>query len=357
MRFLWYFFKYLVALVLVLLLGVGAYAGNTAYQQLFNRPWDKLLAIENHRNDLDTIHMLEQKYGWQRVSVHSGDGTRLQGTYIENPSGSHDTVIILHGLYQNRTMDVPYARVYLARGYNVLMLSGELDVPMVSMLEEKLEKTRFARVDADIIDRLIVKDDVKKEELQGEERENLTQVFRSQLPKLDKIEINVDVQALGPTAQPTVITQSEYMRRMKDMSRFQPGMSFYGQMPDSYTLVLNSDHDLVKKVLADTDAATADALKPIVNELKGQQARLAALHQSQSKKKPEEITKEEKDDLQQTEKAVNEQRDKRSQVLSDYAKGNKVVHQLIDLALLQNGMLKGAALNAFVKRSVELIDK
>ncbi|MDD6438541.1 MAG: molecular chaperone HtpG [Prevotella sp.] len=257
----------------------------------------------------------------------------------------------------NKEDQYTYIQAAQDKGYNVLMLSGELDVPMVSMLEEKLEKTRFARVDADIIDRLIVKDDVKKEELQGEERENLTQVFRSQLPKLDKIEINVDVQALGPTAQPTVITQSEYMRRMKDMSRFQPGMSFYGQMPDSYTLVLNSDHDLVKKVLADTDAATADALKPIVNELKGQQARLAALHQSQSKKKPEEITKEEKDDLQQTEKAVNEQRDKRSQVLSDYAKGNKVVHQLIDLALLQNGMLKGAALNAFVKRSVELIDK
>lgn len=257
----------------------------------------------------------------------------------------------------NKEDQYTYIKAAQEKGYNVLMLSGELDVPMVSMLEEKLEKTRFARVDADIVDRLIVKDDAKKEELQGEERENLTQVFRSQLPKLDKIEINVDVQALGATAQPAVITQSEYMRRMKDMSRFQPGMSFYGQMPDSYTLVLNSDHDLVKKVLADTDAATADALKPIVSELKGQQARLAALHQSQSKKKPEEITKEEKDDLQQTEKAVNEQRDKRSQVLSDYAKGNKVVHQLIDLALLQNGMLKGAALNAFVKRSVELIDK
>ena len=257
----------------------------------------------------------------------------------------------------NKEDQYTYIKAAQEKGYSVLMLSGELDVPMVSMLEEKLEKTRFARVDADIVDRLIVKDDAKKEELQGEERENLTQVFRSQLPKLDKIEINVDVQALGATAQPAVITQSEYMRRMKDMSRFQPGMSFYGQMPDSYTLVLNSDHDLVKKVLADTDAATADALKPIVSELKGQQARLAALHQSQSKKKPEEITKEEKDDLQQTEKAVNEQRDKRSQVLSDYAKGNKVVHQLIDLALLQNGMLKGAALNAFVKRSVELIDK
>ena len=257
----------------------------------------------------------------------------------------------------NKEDQYTYIKAAQEKGYSVLMLSGELDVPMVSMLEEKLEKTRFARVDADIVDRLIVKDDAKKEELQGEERENLTQVFRSQLPKLDKIEINVDVQALGATAQPAVITQSEYMRRMKDMSRFQPGMSFYGQMPDSYTLVLNSDHDVVKKVLADTDAATADALKPIVSELKGQQARLAALHQSQSKKKPEEITKEEKDDLQQTEKAVNEQRDKRSQVLSDYAKGNKVVHQLIDLALLQNGMLKGAALNAFVKRSVELIDK
>ncbi len=257
----------------------------------------------------------------------------------------------------NKEDQYTYIKAAQEKGYSVLMLSGELDVPMVSMLEEKLEKTRFARVDADIVDRLIMKDDAKKEELQGEERENLTQVFRSQLPKLDKIEINVDVQALGATAQPAVITQSEYMRRMKDMSRFQPGMSFYGQMPDSYTLVLNSDHDLVKKVLADTDAATADALKPIVSELKGQQARLAALHQSQSKKKPEEITKEEKDDLQQTEKAVNEQRDKRSQVLSDYAKGNKVVHQLIDLALLQNGMLKGAALNAFVKRSVELIDK
>ena len=177
----------------------------------------------------------------------------------------------------NKEDQYTYIKAAQEKGYSVLMLSGELDVPMVSMLEEKLEKTRFARVDADIVDRLIVKDDAKKEELQGEERENLTQVFRSQLPKLDKIEINVDVQALGATAQPAVITQSEYMRRMKDMSRFQPGMSFYGQMPDSYTLVLNSDHDLVKKVLADTDAATADALKPIVSELKDSRLVLAAL--------------------------------------------------------------------------------
>ncbi len=255
----------------------------------------------------------------------------------------------------NKEDQYTYIQAAQDKGYNVLMLSGELDVPMVSMLEEKLEKTRFARVDADIIDRLIVKDDVKKEELQGEERENLTQMFRSQLPKLDKIEINVDVQALGPTAQPTVITQSEYMRRMKDMSHFQQGMSFYAQMPDSYQLVLNSDHPLIKRVLDDENKGVAEQLKPVLSELKGQQARLAALHQSQSKKKAEEITQEEKDDLQNTEKAVNEQRDKRNEIISNYAKGNEIVHQLIDLALLQNGMLKGAALDKFLKRSVDLI--
>lgn len=145
------------------------------------------------------------------------------------------------------------------------------------------------------------------------------------------------------------------MRRMKDMSRYQAGMSFYAQMPDSYSLVLNSDHELIKKVLTDCGENTAEALKPIESEIKGQEARLAAIRQNQSKKKPEEITQEEKDDLQNTEKAVNEQRDKKKNVLADYAKGNSIVHQLIDLALLQNGMLKGASLDAFLKRSIELI--
>ena len=255
----------------------------------------------------------------------------------------------------NKEDQYTYIQAAQDKGYNVLMLSGELDVPMVSMLEEKLEKTRFARVDADIIDRLIVKDDVKKEELQGEERENLTQVFRSQLPKLDKIEINVDVQALGPTAQPTVITQSEYMRRMKDMSRFQPGMSFYAQMADAYELVLNADHALVKDVLGKVDEATADALKPIDADMKGQQARLAVLHQEQSKKKPEEITEEEKKDLKDTEAKIDDLRKQRNGIVDNYAKDNKVIHQLIDLALLQNGMLTGQALDTFVKRSVGMI--
>ena len=169
------------------------------------------------------------------------------------------------------------------------------------------------------------------------------------MPKLDKTEFFVEIQALGEANQPVLITQNEYMRRMKAMSQFQAGMNFYGQMPNSYNIVLNSDHELVKKVLADAEQHTAEALKPVLAELKGQEARLAVLHQSQDKKKPEEITQEEKDDLQNTEKQ------KRDNIIADYAKDNNIVHQLIDLALLQNGMLKGAALDAFLKRSVSMI--
>jgi len=248
-----------------------------------------------------------------------------------------------------------YIEAAKEKGYSVLLLDGQLDVPVISMLEQKFEKSRFTRVDSDIIDRLIVKEDMKKNELGEEESDNLSSVFRSQIPAIEKVDFYVEVQSLGEKASPVTITQSEYMRRMKDMSRYQAGMSFYAQMPDSYSLVLNSDHALIKKVLEDCKAGTADALKPIVSEIKGQEARLAALRQSQNGKKPEEISQEEKDDLQNTEKAVNEQRDKKKTVLADYAKGNSIVHQLIDLALLQNGMLKGASLDAFLKRSIELI--
>ena len=248
-----------------------------------------------------------------------------------------------------------YIEAARQKGYSVLLLDGQLDVPVISMLEQKFEKSRFIRVDGDVIDRLVPKEDAKKGEISDDDSDNLSSVFRSQLPKIDKAEFYVEVQSLGEQAQPVVITQSEYMRRMKDISRFQSGMGFYAQMPDSYSLVLNTDHPLIKKVLDDCNASTSDALKPVVSELKGQQARLAALHQSQSKKKAEEITQAEKDDLTNTEKAVSEQRDKKNAIIADYAKGNSIVHQLIDLALLQNGMLKGASLDAFLKRSVELI--
>ena len=253
----------------------------------------------------------------------------------------------------NKDEQYTYIQSAQAKGYSVLMFDGQLDVPMVSMLEQKFEKSRFSRVDADIIDRLIAKDDTKKEQLDAADSDKLSEVFRSQMPVGNKVTYNVE--ALGEESTPVIITQSEYMRRMKEMSHFQPGMSFYGEMPDSYTVVLNSDHRLVKEILNDANASVAEPLKPIEAELKGLQARLDALRQSQGKKKPEEVTKEEKDDLQNTEKAINEQRDKKNKVLADYAGNNKVVHELIDLALLQNGMLKGEALDKFVKRSVEMI--
>src|SRR5574344_1490427 len=259
-------------------------------------------------------------------------------------------------LYANN-MEEQYTYIEAAKnkGYNVILLDGQLDVPVISMLEQKFEKSRFTRVDSDIIDRLIVKEDVKTSDLDSDKRDNLSSVFSTQMPKLEKIEFNVEVQSLGENSQPVIVTQSEYMRRMKDISKFQSGMSFYAEMPDSYSLVLNSDHPLIKKVLDDAEAHTSETLKPIEAEIKGQQARLAALHQEQGKKKPEEITQEEKDDLQNTEKSVNEQRDKKQGIIADYAKDKAIVHQLIDLALLQNGMLKGAALDSFLKRSVDLI--
>ena len=255
----------------------------------------------------------------------------------------------------NKDEQYTYIQSAQTKGYSVLMFDGQLDVPMVSMLEQKFEKSRFSRVDADIIDRLIAKDDTKKEQLDAADSDKLSEVFRSQMPVGNKVTYNVEVEALGEESTPVIITQSEYMRRMKEMSHFQPGMSFYGEMPDSYTVVLNSDHRLVKEILNDANASVTEPLKPIEAELKGLQARLDALRQSQGKKKPEEVTQEEKDDLQNTEKSLNEQRDKKNKVLADYAGNNKVVHELIDLALLQNGMLKGEALDKFVKRSVEMI--
>ena len=241
------------------------------------------------------------------------------------------------------------------KGYSILLMDGQLDVPTVSMFEQKFEKSRFTRVDADVIDRLILKEEEKKEELPMTERDNLSVAFKSQLPALDKADFYVEVKALGEQAAPVMITQSEYMRRMKDMSRYQPGMSFYAQMPDSYQLMLNSDHALIKRILEDETAQCSEQLKPIDSEIKGLEARLAVLRQEEGKKKPEEITQEEKDDKAKTQAEIDKQKDQRKQIISDYAKGNDVIHQLIDLALLQNGMLKGAALDAFLKRSVELI--
>ena len=248
-----------------------------------------------------------------------------------------------------------YIEAARAKGYSVLLMDGDLDIALVGMLEQKFEKSRFARVDGDTIDRLILKEDAKDSGLAAEDSANLTALFTTQLPKLDKVEFHVEVAPLGETAAPVLITQSEYMRRMKEMSRLQSGMSFYGEMPSMMSVVLNADHRLVKRVLDDMKGHTADALAPIEAELKGLHARHAALEQAQQKKKSDEITQEDRDNLSQCNKDIAAEEEKKTKVLSDYGAGQAVVHQLIDIALLQNGLLKGKALDQFLKRSVELI--
>ncbi len=241
------------------------------------------------------------------------------------------------------------------KGYSVMIADGQLDVPTISMLEQKFEKSRFVRVDSNIIDRLIAKGDAPKQTLNDTQRDILSEAFHSQVPKIEKAEFNIEVESLGAENQPVVVTQNEYMRRMKEMSRFQQGMGFYGQMPDTYTLVVNSEHPIVEEILINGESETSTKLKPILSEIKGLEARLAVLRQEQSKKKAEEVSQKEKDDISKTEKDIEAQKDQKKQVIAGYAKGNNKIQQLIDLALLQNGMLKGADLAQFIKRSISLI--
>ena len=259
-------------------------------------------------------------------------------------------------LYANdKEAQYSYIEAAKNKGYNVLLLDGQLDTPVVSMLEQKFEKSRFTRVDADVIDRLIIKDNANTSSLDKEKSAKLSSVFKSQIPAIDKKEFYVETQAMGEQASPILITQSEYMRRMKEMAQIQPGMSFYGEMPDMYTMVLNTDHALIKEILTDSETKTAEELKPIEAEIKGLSARQAVLRQQQDNKKAEEITQEEKDELNKCGDDIQAQEKLRDEVMAKYGTDNKIVHQLIDLALLQNGMLKGEALSNFVKRSIDLI--
>ena len=255
----------------------------------------------------------------------------------------------------NKDDQYSYIKAAQDKGYSVLLFDGQLDVPCIQTLEQKFEKSRFTRVDADTVDHLIQKEDKPKTDLSDTERDNLSAMFQTQMPKLDKAEFIVEVNALGSEQRPVVITQNEWMRRMKEMSRYQSGMGFYGQMPDTFNIVLNSDHALIKRVLGDAQAQLGEELKPIEGEIKGQEARMAALNQQTEGKKPEEISQEIKDDKTNTQKAIDEQKEKKEGVLRGFAEKNDVIHQLIDLALLQNGMLKGEALDKFLQRSVELI--
>lgn len=259
-------------------------------------------------------------------------------------------------LYATHTDDqYTYIDAAKNKGYSVLVMDGQLDVPMINLLERKFEKSRFTRVDSDVIDRLIVKDEPKGEALPAEKKEMVTTVFNGQLPKLDKTEFHVEAEPMGETSAPIVITQSEYMRRMKEMASIQPGMNFYGEMPSMFNLVLNSDHQLVKKVLDDAETACSEKLAPVEAEIAVLRMRQNELNKAHEGKKDEEIPTAEKDELNDIEKKIDTQNQQKTAIVNEYAAGNQTVHQLIDLALLQNNMLRGEALTNFVKRSIELL--
>lgn len=259
-------------------------------------------------------------------------------------------------LYANNTEEqFSYIEAAKAKGYSVLLLDGQLDAPLVGLLEQKFEKSRFTRVDADVIDRLIAKENNAKNALTPQETERLAMVFKAEMPHIEKTEFQVEVQSMGESALPVIITQSEYMRRMKEMSRIQPGMAFYGEMPDMYNFIVNADHPVVKAILADANAQLNNTLAPVEAELKGLEARHTALESAFKDKKEEEISADDREMLKQCNDSISEQKQKEKEIFSAYAKGNRTISQLLDIALLQNGQLKGAALDKFIKRSIDMI--
>ncbi len=321
----------------------------------FEAKWDDLKLFINY-GLLSDPDFYEKAKGY--VLLKDVDGKYF--TYDEyrnlikdNQTDKEKTLVYLYAT--DRDEQYTYIHAAQEKGYSVLLMDGQLDPALISMLEQKLEKCRWSRVDGDIAERLIPKEDSKLNTLAKEQSELLASIFSTQMPKVTGGEFHVEAQAQGEKAQPLTITQSEYMRRMKDLSKIQQGMSFYGQMPNMYNVVLNSDHPLIKSILDDGTKATAEALKPIDAELKGLHARQSVLRDQENKKKPEEVTQEEKDELSKCDKDISSEQQKRTDVIAGYAKGNDKVHQLIDLALLQNGLLRGEALVKFIQRSVDLI--
>ena len=249
-----------------------------------------------------------------------------------------------------------YIDTAVSRGYDVLLMNGQLDPHFIGMLEQKLEKSRFVRVDSDLIDKLIKKSDTTSNTaLDEQQRDMMTSVFKSQIPAMEKSDFLVMFEPVGATAQPIVITQNEFMRRMKDMAAIQSGMAFYGELPDSYNLIVNTDHPLSQKVIADTESACKSELTPILDELKTVNEEIERLQEAKKDKKDDEIPVADKEALKHAEEMAKELRAKESDILKTYADQTPLVRQLVDLALLSNNMLKGEALSKFIKRSVEML--
>lgn len=250
------------------------------------------------------------------------------------------------------TAQYSYIEAAKEKGYNVLVMDGQLDGHFISMLETKLDKTRFVRVDSDVASRLVPKEGDDESGLPADKVSLLTTLFHSQLPKLEKSEFLVSFRSLDPKADPVMITQNEYMRRMKDMAATQPGMAFYAELPDSYNLIVNTSHPVVERVLNEAEGKLGDELKPLRETVDSDNAKLTEVRAAIKDNKPTDEQKtQETELLASVEKARKEQ----EKIISAYAADKPVVRQMIDLALLGNGLLQGKALTDFVHRSVEML--
>ena len=259
-------------------------------------------------------------------------------------------------LYAN-DKDTQYQYIENAKhsGYDVLLLDGQLDNHFVSFLEQKLEKSRFVRVDSDIVPNLIKKEDIKAVSLNDDERRVYAHLFKSQIPAIEKTDFLVIFESIGELAQPIMITQNEFMRRMKEMQSMQPGMSFYGEIPDSFNLIVNVDSPIIKKVLEDTQKSIGIKIDPINHDIKEKNDELEKLRKENESKKEEEVPVEQKARITGLESELSGLRKEEETIVADFGEKDKTLRQLIDLALLSNNMLKGEALNNFIKRSTSLL--
>ena len=275
----------------------------------------------------------------------------------ENQTDKNKTVVFLY-------VDDPVAKytsleTAKAKGYDVLVMDGQLDSHYINWYESKEKETRFVRVDSDVIDKLIQKEENVKMSLTEAQQELLEPVFESQMPKDDKIHYNISFEAMSPDEAPVVITQNEFMRRMKEMAAMGGGgmSQFYGQMPDNFTIAVNGNHPIVIDILADVEKAYGDKLRTVTKKIDAAVAEEKRFDEVVKGKKEEELTPEEKSTREELSKKVVTLRDERNQRLREIGGENRLVKQIIDLALLTNGMLKGKNLTDFIQRSISLIEK
>ena len=273
--------------------------------------------------------------------------TLIEGTQTDKDGN----LVVLYAT--DKIAQYSYIKAATDKGYNVLVMDGQLDSAFVGMLEQKVEKSHFVRVDSDVIDNLIKKEDTKEANVSEKQRNVLTTLFKSQIPAIEKAEFTIAFANLASESTPAVITQSEYMRRMKEMAALQPGMSFYGEFPDSYVLTLNVNHPVVKKVMEASASALDAQINPIEDELTVVNAEIKAIRDTDKDYKG--LPADKQKEVEEKEKRAHELRDQEAAIVTEYAKGQDTVNQLVDIALLSNGLLKGEALNNFLKRSIDLL--